>query len=210
METKRLKYTKNNNKLTRKKSVKPLPSKEEVQLELKVRDLRTKIYKNEELNISDKIFAKWYIKHFISDKVLSEFGKNLKHSRTWDIRSYSALKEFQKTILDSKNKNLSDEERTIYVLKSIFKLNQSLIKTDESKTNSLVDEVSNYYKNCFMSGKTNSKILFKSKNKIITVFFKEELIILDDLINSKTYSRDIKLSELNVFPNPRLAQQYIK
>jgi len=206
--TTRKKYTKVNNKSTRKKSNKPLPSKEEIQVEKIVSRLRKKIYKDIDLSSSDKAFAKWYIKSFISDNVLSGKG-DLKYKRTWNIRTYSALEDFKRSFKSDFIKELSNEERTIFVLKSIFKLSQSLVK-DAGNFDSLSEEVSLYYRECFMTNKTDKKVLFKSGKIKITVSFNKNTITLKDRVNNKTYVRDIILEELNIFPNPRLASQYIK
>jgi len=207
--TKRKKFTKVNNKSTRKKSTKPLPSKEEREVEKVLEKIKTKIYLMNELSKSDKIFAKWYIKSFISDNVVSD-GNKLKYQRVWNIRTYSALTDFKNTLTSNKVKTLTEDERMIYILKAIFKLNQSLVKDKKGNYDSLVEDVSKYYRECFMSNNTKKKVLFKSSSIKLTVSFKNNLIVLEDRLNNKIYKRDILLEELNIFPNPRLASQYIK
>jgi len=205
----RKKITKHNNKSTRLKSTKTLPSKEELKLNKVIENLRTKIYKNEKLTKSDRVFAKLYIKQFISDNIIDD-GSKLKYKRTWNIRTFDALVLFKETLSKKDIKNYTENDRTIYILKAIFKLNQSLTKDIDKNYESLVEDVSSYYKDCFMNNTTKEKVLFKSKNRELIVYFESNLIVLKDIKNKKVYTRDIQLNELQIFPNPRLAQQYIK
>lgn len=194
-EAKRIKIT-NANK-NRLKSTKTLPSQEEAKTNAILSDIRTKVYTEKELTNSELNFMEWYISTYKIEK--------FKFNRTWNIRSYHALNLFQNLI----SRVEKDENYNINIFKLIMNMEQSLNK-DSNNYDNLQLEVSEYYKDCFMNNKDGSIVLFESKNTRIKVSFKKNVITYKNIRNNKTYERDIILSELDIFPNPRLSQQFIK
>jgi hypothetical protein len=175
--------------------------------------IKTKVYTKQKLSKTDIVFAKLYIKDSINDKIIlaKKSSQKLKFKRTWNIRTYSALNDFVITLeQESFLKELDEYERIIFLLRAIFKLEQSLSKDkDTNRFDYLMEDVSEYYRNCFITEKTSKKVLFKSNNREIIVYFKDNLIVLKDKKNKKEYKRDIILDELNIFPNRMIAKQYI-
>ena len=182
--------------------------KEQHQLDNLVNVLRRKVFKNEEFTQSERIFAKYFIEQVISEKTLIK-PDTLNTDRPWDIKLFWALNNFKRKIRDIKNRE--DDINMIPTLHQIFVLQSYIEKTKDYSW--LEDAVSKYYKDCFIKNRKSNVIpdiiLFESNKMTIKCSFVGNSVTLFDKKKKETYTRDIELSELVIFPNSRLKQQYI-
>ncbi len=156
--------------------------KENYKFNKAVKSLRRSLFLGQELTYTEITLAQILIKDKFGKNAFSEPTK-IKIPNTWNIRLHELYEHFKNvTYIPTK-------------LKGYFHILS--LEKHEGKYDWIQEEVSEYFKECIISGKSKPKVLFKSKRVKIKASFNERTVTLKN--KGVTYSREFTLDELILF-----------